>query len=87
MDSKFQFTNTYLEMLTKPRMTFREYRDMHTALITHCDDHHLPPPTKHWIRQVTGVYPPGYNCTLNDTTMYIIEDMKKFQAAKLKYGF
>lgn len=73
-------------MESKTHMTFAEFQDMFLTIQTYCMDHDMMPPTKHWLRHTVGIKTPGYNTWTSDTG-YIIEDVKKFQAAKLKYGF
>lgn len=67
------------------QLTFEEYQDIHLTIQIYCRDHGMPPPTKHWMRHTIGVLPPAYH-TWEDEG-YHVEDLKKFRAAKLKYGF
>lgn len=66
-------------------LTRTEYIDIHLTIATYCRDHGMPHPTKHWMRHSIGIKTPSYHTWEN--TGHVIEDMKKFQAAKLKYGF
>jgi len=72
-------------MASEPTLPFNEYQRVHHMIAMYHQQHNMPPPTKHWIRHHVGVLTPSYHVTM--PTHHVIVDMKKFQAAQLKYGF